>query len=47
MIKYTNYLIKIYININEKARNKWKSVEKWRWYTYKMSYTSAVYYTRI
>ena len=27
MIKYTNYLIRIFININVKARNKRKSVE--------------------
>ena len=47
MINYTNNLIWIFMNINVKIRNKKRLVEKWRWYTYKMSYTSAVYKTRL
>ena len=33
MIKYTNYLILIFMNININIRNKTKLVEKLRWYT--------------
>ena len=43
MMKYTNYLILIFMNINVNVRNKTKLVEKLRGYTYKMSYTSAAY----
>ena len=35
------------MNINLNIKHKTKLVEKLRWYTYKMSYMSAVYETRI
>ena len=35
------------MNIYVKSINKGKLVEKGRWYTYKMSYMSAVYKTRL
>ena len=42
-LKYTKNLIWIFMKFNVKSINKGKLVEKWRWYTYKMSYMSAVY----
>ena len=41
MIKYTNYLIYMFMNINVNIRNKKKLVEKIRRYTYKTNTTLA------
>ena len=41
MIKYTNYLIYIFMNINVNIRDKTKLVEKLRWHTYNINTTLA------
>ena len=41
MIKFTNFLIQIFMNVNVNIRNKTKLVEKLRRYTYKINSTLA------
>ena len=45
MIKYTNDLIQIFMNININIRNKTELIEKLRWYTYKINTTLADNYS--
>ena len=47
MIKYTNDLIRIPININLNIRNKTKLVDKLRWYLFQITSTPAAYYPRL
>ena len=37
MIKYMNNLLWKFMNTYVNIRNKWKLVEKFRWYTYKIT----------
>ena len=46
MIKYTNDLIGIPININVNIRNKTKLVDWLRWYPYQITFTPAAYNPR-
>ena len=47
IIKYTNDLIWIPININVNIRNKTKLVDYLRWYPFQITSTPADYYPRL
>ena len=47
MIKYTNDLIRIPINIDLNIRNKTKLVDWLRWYLFQITSTPAAYYPRL
>ena len=47
MIKYTNDLIRIPVNIYLNIRNKTKLVDQLRWYLFQITSTPAAYYPRL
>ena len=46
-MKYANYLIESFMNINVSIRNKRKLLEKVRWFTFKITYISTANYPRL